>query len=162
MKSITFIRHAKSSCEFNLSDKKRPLNKRGLFDVNFMSSLELIKSFKPEAVFCSTALRTQETCHFFLKNDVFQVDIVTYTDALYVFDYLELQIFITTLSPQLSKVFIIGHNHALTALVNQLGEVAIENIPTCGIVKINFKSSSWNALKNGQVEFQLFPKNLMP
>jgi phosphohistidine phosphatase len=46
--------------------------------------------------------------------------------------------------------------------VNQLGEVAIENIPTCGIVKINFKSSSWDALKNGQVEFQLFPKNLMP
>ena len=97
-----------------------------------------------------------------MKNDVFQEDIVTYTDALYVFDYLELQIFITTLSPQLSRVFIIGHNHALTALVNQLGEVAIENIPTCGIVKINFKSSSWGALKNGQVEFQLFPKNLMP
>ena len=162
MKSIIFIRHAKSSWEFNLLDKKRPLNKRGLFDVDFMSSLELIKSFKPEAVFCSTAVRTRETCHAFLKNDVFQANIVTYTDALYVFDHLELLTFITTLSPQLSKVFIFGHNHALTALVNELGADVIDNIPTCGIVKINFKSSSWDALLKGQVEFKLFPKNLMP
>jgi len=162
MKSITFIRHAKSSWEFNLPDKKRPLNKRGLFDVDFMSSLELVKSFQPEAVFCSNALRTRETCRAFLKNDVFKDDIVTYTDHLYVFNHLELERFVATLSPQLSKVIIFGHNNALTALVNQLGDDVIENIPTCGIIKINFKSSSWDALKKGQVEFKLFPKHLMP
>jgi len=162
MKSIIFIRHAKSSWEFNLPDKKRPLNKRGLFDADFMSSLELVKSLKPEAVFCSNAVRTRETCYAFLKNDVFPDDIVTYTDHLYVFDHLDLKTFMTTLNPKLSKIFIFGHNNALTELVNQLGEVAIENIPTCGIVKINFKSSSWDALKKGQVEFKLFPKSFMP
>ena len=68
MKSIIFIRHAKSSWEFNLPDKKRPLNKRGLFDVDFMSSLELVKSFQPEAVFCSNAVHTRETCRAFFEK----------------------------------------------------------------------------------------------
>ena len=98
----------------------------------------------------------------FLKNDVFKDDIITYTDHLYVFNHLELERFVATLSPQLSKVIIFGHNNALTALVNQLGDDVIENIPTCGIIKINFKSSSWDALKKGQVEFKLFPKSFMP
>ena len=67
MKSIVFIRHAKSSWKFRLADEKRPLNKRGLFDAEFMSSLDIVKSFQPDAVFCSTAKRTRETCDFFLK-----------------------------------------------------------------------------------------------
>ena len=47
-----------------LPDQKRPLNKRGLFDAEFMSSLDVVKSFQPDAVFCSTAKRTRETCRF--------------------------------------------------------------------------------------------------
>ena len=50
MKSITFIRHAKSSWEHQLPDHKRPLNKRGLFAAEFMSSLEIVKSIQPDAV----------------------------------------------------------------------------------------------------------------
>ena len=38
----------------------------------------------------------------------------------------------------------------------------IENIPTCGIVKINFKTNNWSDCSNGVIEFKLFPKNLNP
>ena len=162
MKSITFIRHAKSSWEYQLPDEKRPLNKRGLFDAEFMSSLDIIKSFQPDTVFCSSAKRTRETCSFFLKNTVSLETNVHYSDQLYDFSGVDLEAFIDTMDSSLSNVFIFGHNHALTAIVNAKGDQHIDNIPTCGVVKINFKTNRWSDCSNGVVEFKLFPKNLIP
>lgn len=162
MKSITFIRHAKSSWKHQLPDHKRPLNKRGLFDAEFMSSLDIIKSFQPDAVFCSTAKRTRETCSFFLKNAVFSAHKVYYSNQLYDFNGAALEAFISTIDSSLSNVFIFGHNHSLTAIVNAKGDQYIDNIPTCGIVKLNFKTNHWNNSTKGGVEFKLFPKNLIP
>jgi phosphohistidine phosphatase len=62
----------------------------------------------------------------------------------------------------LSNVFIFGHNNALTAVVNAKGDQFIENIPTCGVVKINFKTNNWSDCSDGVVEYKLFPKNLIP
>jgi len=162
MKSITFIRHAKSSWEYQLPDEKRPLNNRGLFDAEFMSSLDIVKSFHPDAVFCSSAKRTRETCNFFLRNAVSAETQVVYLEELYDFSGSSVEAFIITLNPKLSNVFIFGHNNALTALVNQKGDQHIDNIPTCGIVKINFKTKSWSNCSKGTIEFKLFPKNLTP
>ena len=162
MKTIIFIRHAKSSWEYQLPDEKRPLNKRGLFDAEFMSSLDIVKSFQPDAVFCSTAKRTRETCRFFLKNAISPEMEVHYSDQLYDFSGAGLEAFINTIDASLSNVFIFGHNNALTAIVNIKGDQYIENIPTCGIVKINFKTNSWSDCSKGVVEFKLFPKNLNP
>ena len=162
MKTIIFIRHAKSSWEYQLPDEKRPLNKRGLFDAEFMSSLDIVKSLQPEAVFCSTAKRTRETCRFFLKNAIPPETEVHYSDQLYDFSGSALEAFIHSMDSNLSNVFIFGHNHALTAIVNAKGDQYIENIPTCGIVKINFKINNWSDCSKGVVEFKLFPKNLNP
>jgi len=162
MKSITFIRHAKSSWEFQLPDEKRPLNKRGLFDAEFMSSLDIVKSIQPEAVFCSAAKRTRQTCRAFIENDVFEESMVSYSEQLYDFSGAYLEAFIRKIDGDFSKVIIFGHNHALTALVNQIGDTSIDNIPTCGIVKLNFNTDSWGGCTNGILEYKLFPKNLIP
>ena len=162
MKSITFIRHAKSSWEYQLPDEKRPLNKRGLFDAEFMSSLDIVNSFQPDAVFCSSAKRTRETCRFFLKNTFSSEIEVQYLDQLYDFSGSKLEAFIHTIDSSLSNVIIFVHNHALTSIVNAKGDQYIDNIPTCGIVKLNFKTNNWSECLSGVVEFKLFPKNLIP
>ena len=162
MKSITFIRHAKSSWEHQLPDHKRPLNKRGLFAAEFMASLDIVKSIHPDAIFCSSAKRTRETCHFFFKNTVSPEIEVHYSDQLYDFSGEGLETFINAIDSRLSNVVIFGHNHALTAVVNRVGDQVIQNIPTCGVVKINFKTNHWNQCLKGIVEFKLFPKNLIP
>ena len=162
MKSITFIRHAKSSWKYQLPNHKRLLNKRGLFDAEFMSSFDVVKLIQPDAVFCSTAKRTRETCSFFIKNAIFSETEVQYSDQLYDFSGGPLEAFIHTLDYSLSNVFIFGHNDALTTIVNAKGDQYIENIPTCGIVKLNFKTNDWSRCSNGVIEFKLFPKNLIP
>jgi len=162
MKTIIFIRHAKSSWRYQLPDKKRPLNKLGLFQAELMSSLDIVKSLQPDAVFCSTAKRSRETCRFFLKNAIPPETEVHYSDQLYDLSGVGLEAFINTMDSSLSNVFIFGHNNALTTIVNIKGDQYIENIPTCGIVKINFKTNNWKECSKGIVELKLFPKNLTP
>ena len=162
MKSITFIRHAKSSWEYQLPDEERMLNKRGLFAAEFMASLDIVKSIQPDAVFCSSAKRTRETCDFFLKNAIPTTALVEYSDQLYDFSGPNLEAFINTIDPKFSKVFIFGHNNALTAIVNQKGDQYIDNIPTCGIVKINFNTKRWEDCTKGSIALKLFPKTLIP
>ena len=127
-----------------------------------MSSLDIVKSFNPQAVFCSTAKRTRQTCEFFLKNAISAETEVRYSDQLYDFSGTGLEAFINSLDPCLSNVFIFGHNNALTAIVNAKGDQHITNIPTCGIVKINFKTNDWKDCTDGIVKYKLFPKNLNP
>jgi phosphohistidine phosphatase len=103
-----------------------------------------------------------KTCSFFLKTAISSKTEVHYSDQLYDFSGSALEAFIHSMDSNLSNVFIFGHNHALTAIVNEKGDQYIENIPTCGIVKINFKTNNWSDCSKGVVEFKLFPKNLNP
>ena len=41
---------------------------------------------------------------------------------------------------------VFGHNYAFTNLVNQLGNKYIENVPTSGMVKIDFEIEHWKDL----------------
>ena len=58
---------------------------------------------------------------------------------------------------------IFGHNPAITNLTNELNhELLFENIPTCGIVKIEFSETSWKGVvdnKNGKLIINKFPKS---
>ena len=113
-------------------------------------------------LFCSSAKRTRETCSFFLNNAVSPQTQVHYSDQLYDFSGEDLEVFIKAIDSSLSNVLIFGHNHALTAIVNVKGDQYIDNVPTCGIVKVNFKTNSWSDCSKGGIEFKLFPKNLIP
>jgi phosphohistidine phosphatase len=52
-----------------------------------------------------------------------------------------------------------GHNPTITAVANILTNSTIENIPTCGIVCIEFKGNSWKATESASMLWFDFPKN---
>lgn len=53
----------------------------------------------------------------------------------------------------LKRVCLIGHNPELTDLANRLTGAGIHNVPTCGIVSVEFSLPSWRdcALKGGRL-----------
>ena len=55
---------------------------------------------------------------------------------------------------------IFGHNHAFTSISNIFGSIFIDNLPTSGLVKINFDTNNWADIKQGQTELILIPKEL--
>ena len=58
------------------------------------------------------------------------------------------------------NVLIFGHNSAITDFVNKFGDVYIDNVPTSGLVCINFEINNWKDLKKGKTVTTLFPKEL--
>lgn len=160
MKSLILIRHAKSSWEHDISDINRPLSQRGFDDANLLSNEFLKNNFSPDAIFSSPANRALTTCHIFMDHCNLATKLLTIDKNLYDFGGLKVTNFIKSLDNHLQKVMIFGHNHAFTAVANKFGDVYIENVPTCGLVMVDFDVDAWKNIDQGHTELTLFPKDL--
>ena len=54
---------------------------------------------------------------------------------------------IIELKNEFKKVMIVGHNPGLTNTINLLSNISLDNLPTSGIVIIEFDISNWNEVK---------------
>tara|TARA_R110002049_G_scaffold249754_1_gene424101 strand:+ start:8034 stop:8519 length:486 start_codon:yes stop_codon:yes gene_type:complete len=158
MKKLTLIRHGKSSWEYNVSDRDRPLLERGIKDAYLVASA--IEEHTLDAVFSSPANRALHTCSIFLRVFNIPSNQVRVYDELYDFSGEQVLKFIHSLDNKLQNVVIFGHNHAFTSLVNMLGSVTINNVPTAGLVKLKFDVLEWSSVTKGVTEKIMFPKNL--
>ncbi len=68
--------------------------------------------------------------------------------------------FITKIDNSYEKVMIFGHNHAFTSICNIFGDKFIDNLPTSGLVHINFEVTSWQSIKKGTTKLTIFPRDL--
>lgn len=160
MKTIYLVRHAKSSWkEAGLSDFERPLNKRGQHDAPFMAKLLAKKDEMPEVIVSSPALRALTTAKIFASEFNSDTQIVE-EEKIYEAGLGNLIKIINNLQETFNTVMIFGHNPGLTYLANYLGDKSIDNIPTCGIVKITFDINSWQDISDGsgKIVFFEYPK----
>ncbi|MFW2378350.1 SixA phosphatase family protein [Aliarcobacter butzleri] len=143
MKKLILIRHAKSdwSNPF-LDDFLRPLNKRGKKNAPLMAKVLKEKNIRPDLIISSPSLRTKQTLEYFIKELNYK-DEVKLEESIYEAPYENLLKVIKDI-PNIHKiVFLIGHNPGLCDLTNFLVDKSFENIPTCGIVEIDFNAKSW-------------------
>lgn len=160
MKKITLVRHAKSSWKFNVIDHERPLNKRGENDAHLVSNWFHKFGIDVDMVFSSDAVRAKTTANIFITNLKIDQNIVSFEHDLYDFSGANLVRFIKSCDDAIDNLMIFGHNHAITAFVNTFGDMAIDNVPTCGVVILHFNIDSWKKLSQGKTIKTVFPKNL--
>ncbi|MDG5491454.1 histidine phosphatase family protein [Psychroserpens sp. SPM9] len=160
MKTLILTRHAKSSWEYDVSDKERPLKKRGVNDAKLVSSAFKERLLSPETVFSSPANRALSTCKIFMNTlNIPETDIEIIPD-LYDFGGEQVIRFLKKLDEDYKNVMIFGHNHAFTSICNIFGDKFIDNLPTSGLVVIDFNVNSWSDIKNGTTRFMIFPRDL--
>lgn len=160
MKTLLLIRHGKSCWDNNLKDIYRPLKKRAYKDIKLVSK-EIKDVLTPDfKMVSSPAVRANDTAVFFLERLGINKEHLEIHDELYTFDAEVLKNFISKMPDSIDKVVLFGHNPALTTMASQLGSIFFGNIPTSGIVKIEFENISWKDCKNGKTVLSLFPKNL--
>ncbi|MGY8916537.1 MAG: histidine phosphatase family protein, partial [Flavobacteriales bacterium] len=82
------------------------------------------------------------------------------TKELYDFSGEDVLRFVKSLDNQYETVLIFGHNYAFTHVANSLGSKAIDNVPTTGMVQINFNADRWDGITKGTTERTIFPKQL--
>jgi len=162
MKRLILIRHAKSSWEnMGLSDFDRPLNKRGILNADFMSNKLSKKIELVDAFFSSSSKRTILTSKFFIDKIKVNRDKIYYMDNLYHASSNYLIEFISSLKNSFSNVICVGHNPGFTDISNYFLGDLFYNVPTCGIIIIDFKVENWKNVnqKNGKLYYKIFPKD---
>tara|TARA_B100001013_G_C24339667_1_gene335917 strand:- start:7 stop:501 length:495 start_codon:yes stop_codon:yes gene_type:complete len=159
LKTLFIIRHSKSSWKnANLSDHERPLNKRGNIDAKLISNYLSSVVRNIDFLHCSSSKRTRETAVYFLEK--ININKQNYDDQLYHVSSEDLLQAIRAYNNTLSSAMIIAHNPGLTNFVNLLTDLNLWNLPTTGMIGIDFNVSSWEEIKenNGKILFKKFPK----
>jgi len=159
-KTLVLVRHGKSSWEHNLPDDKRPLKNRAHKDIELVTSAFKHCLKKTFAFKSSYAVRAHTTAKLFMQQLNISDSQLEVESSLYTFDVNSLKAFLYTVDDSIENLMIFGHNPAFTMLANHLGNENFDNIPTSGLVMINFENSSWKDLANGETILHLFPKNL--
>ncbi|MGO2103398.1 MAG: SixA phosphatase family protein [Psychroflexus halocasei] len=160
-KRLVIIRHGKSSWKNDeLEDIKRPLKERAYKDAELVSNAYKASSIHSFTAFTSPAVRAHETAKLVTDHLDNQIKSLKVDGQLYTFSPSILLDFIANLSDNINNVMLFGHNPAITDVVNQLGSEYFQNVPTTGLVEIQFNESSWSEIDKGTTQLYLFPKNL--
>ena len=160
MKTLILVRHGKSSWDYNVSDKDRPLKERGINDAHLVSNRLKEKGTTIDYVYASPANRALHTAMIFLRNLDYGFQGFEIKDDLYDFSGEHLKRFVHAINDAYQTVLIFGHNYAFTTMANAWGDKYIDNVPTSGLVHIDFKENSWKRISKGNTKLTLFPKQL--
>ncbi len=152
MKTLYLIRHAKSSWkDFSIKDHDRPLNKRGKRDAPFMGKLLNKRSIFPDLIVSSTANRALTTAKIIAKEITYPIDKIRTISDIYEASIPDLERVLYGLDDSVDKVFLFGHNPSITYFANEFEtKEYIDNVPTCGIVHLEFPIDSWQKFMLGE------------
>ena len=163
MKLLVLIRHAKSSWDDpQVDDHDRPLNERGLRNAPEMGKRIRDCGVSLDALISSTAMRARTTAEIIAGSIDWPIKWISFDSNLYHASATELQNYVGSLSNDFSGVALFGHNPGMTSLTANLWGLPIDNIPTCGMVRLEFLENSWDEVSSAiPVRAQIdFPKNL--
>ncbi len=164
MKSLYLLRHGKSSwAEHGLSDKQRPLAKRGLHDAPMMGERFNSRGESLDRVISSPAVRAHTTAQLFCEACGFSPQKIEIESDLYFLGSGSIEDVILSQDDQLRALMLVFHNPDITYFANSFdGELRIDNVPTSGLVKLTCDIAQWCDWSRTNTAFEYFdyPKNL--
>ena len=161
-KILYLVRHAKSSwSDPSLSDRERPLNKRGRRSAPDMGRRLAAQGFEVDLIISSPAQRAFSTAKKIATEMGHDKSEIVTDDRLYFSGIGRMLELLESLDNGFQKVMIVGHNPAMTTLMNTLCERSVNNMPTCAVGIIEYDIASWSELSSadGQLLSYDFPKN---
>lgn len=157
MKNLYLIRHAKASWDDpHLQDFDRPLTELGVQDAHLIGKeLKKLKTI-PDAVISSPAVRSIATAEIMAKELGFPVKKIIKEAVIYNGGAEEMIELIKAWDNKINTLFFFGHNPTLTWLTHYLSDEAKMNVPTCGVVGINFSMKTWSHLSDAESKLITF------
>lgn len=155
------VRHAKSSWkDINLADWERPLNKRGKHDAPLMGERLAARHIMPDLLISSHAKRARKTAEKIALEIGYPEEKIVIIEEIYSEGIGGIIKTFTHIDDSVSELMLIGHNPDLTILASGLANTDFVNIPTCGVVCLEFSTSSWSQVstENCKLVFFDFPK----
>jgi phosphohistidine phosphatase len=157
MKQVLLIRHAKSSWDDPAQkDIDRPLNDRGKKDAPEMAKRLLDKKVKIDVFMSSPAKRALVTCKYFIKAYDKKEKNIIEVQQLYEPQVENFYNVIREADNDYDTIAIFSHNPGITAFVNELTNVHVDDMPTCSIFAINVDIKKWKDFEEGEKQFWFF------
>jgi phosphohistidine phosphatase len=156
------MRHAKSVIAgIDEADFDRTLSERGRKDAPEMGRRLKKRGIKPELIISSPAARALKTAREVASELGYPEKSILQQPEIYNSDIDTLVRIIRNLDDKSNSVMLIGHNPSFTGIVGYLSDRFIDNIPTSGIIQINFDLPTWKQVthQNGKLIFFDYPKN---
>jgi len=157
MKHLLLCRHAKSSWkDGTLADIDRPLNKRGRQNAPETGRKLRKRGVQPDLVVSSPARRALDTAKLLARECGISEKNILVVASVYDSYPAKLLQLIQGFADRCDTVLIVGHNPELTILANILGDLSIDNVPTSGIVALDFAVNSWSEVDEGGATLSFF------
>ncbi|MEI6126820.1 MAG: histidine phosphatase family protein, partial [Pseudomonadota bacterium] len=155
--SLTLVRHAKSSHDLmSLNDFTRPLNDRGLRDAPEMGRRLREVGMQPDLIVSSPAGRAIKTAAIIAGEISYPEGAILNAAEIYEAAAGELLELVQSLPDEKRDVMLVGHNPGFTDFANLFLQDGIENIPTCGVVRIAFAAQRWRDISPRCASLLLF------
>jgi phosphohistidine phosphatase len=161
MKTLTIVRHAKSSWgDSSLSDRERPLNNRGERDAPIMGQRIADAGIRPSLILSSPANRAWTTARVIAEQMSYPLEFLQRDADLYLASPNDILDVVVAQDDGFNSLMIVGHNPGLTDLANFLCPGITNNLPTAGVVAVNIDQEDWNFFERPKTELLLhdYPK----
>lgn len=161
-KQLILVRHGKSDWAVNgMADFDRPLNHRGHKNAPEMANRLCMRNLIPHQLVSSPAKRALSTAQHFAESWGIKKAAIDLQETIYEANPTALLKVINQLDNQFQRIALFGHNPGLTDMVNYLADAHIYNIPTAGLVVIDFPFDNWAMVSQhtGKLFLFDFPKS---
>lgn len=162
-RDLVVIRHTKSSWnDFSLADFDRPLKKDRIDDAKKMGDKLKELGLHPDLIICSPALRTKQTAEHICDKLKYDYNKIRFDKSIYESTEEEIMQAIQVTDETVRTLVLIGHNPSLTHFVNNFLRQKINELPTTGVVWLEFDSLNWeiNPSTPCKLKHFLIPKTI--
>lgn len=111
---------------------------------------------RPDLIFASPAKRTRKTAQYIAEAVNYPVKDIVFFAAIYEAGVADLLRIIGQAMDEAGCLFLIGHNFAISDLAENLTGQSLGNVPTCGVVGIEFSSEKWSEILPGKGRLLFF------
>ena len=145
MKTLTIVRHAKSSwSDTSLSDARRPLNRRGKRDAPMMGERIHRHGIRPSLIVSSPATRAWSTAKIIAEAINYPREFLQKEKSLYLASLDSILDVVMAQENGFNNLMLVGHNPGLTDFVNFLVPGLTNNLPTAGVVSVEIEQDDWS------------------
>ena len=154
MKELLLLRHAKSSWEWSVNDRHRPLQPKGITAISAVAQYWKQDFQNFEVILSSPAIRALHTATILAHEIGFPLSQVSIKEALYSFNSEDIIRQIKLLDDRFSKVILVGHNPAFSYAADYLSVNPSPELKTADWISLNFTQSKWKKVTNGQPTYK--------
>lgn len=157
MLRLILLRHGKSDWDDpRLDDFHRPLAPRGLRDVPEMGRRLARRAQVPDLIISSSAVRAISTARAVARELDYREDRIVEEARLYHAAPGTMLSIIGGAPAAAGTLMVVGHNPGMTELANMLDKVRIDNMPTAGMLCVEFTAADWESIEPAAARFAWF------